>query len=189
MDFNALVNKLYQIEPTDVRHINMSNIQPQAQINQYDDDYVPNYIAESVEVPKNTLKAGVPNDLSDLLKLSGAPVKTHTQSYSHPVMESPVYIPYHEEENPQDTVTLDIPLLIRLLEYAREDSKTDMDLHNVTERLIKLSQSGNVLSMDDYKRIVPKQEKVQKAAPKRVAPKSSEFDIESYLREAYKKFK
>lgn len=59
-----------------------------------------------------------------------------------------------EERNPQDTVTVDVPLLIRLLEYAREDAKTDMDLHNVTERLIALSASGKTLSMQDYSQIV-----------------------------------
>ena len=55
-----------------------------------------------------------------------------------------------ESINPQDVVSVDIPLLIRLLEYAREDAKTDMDLHNVTERLIALSQEGNTLTMQDY---------------------------------------
>jgi hypothetical protein len=57
-------------------------------------------------------------------------------------------------ENPQDVVKVDIPLLIRLLEYAREDAQTDMDLHNVTEMLIKLSTEGNVLTMDHYDQIV-----------------------------------
>lgn len=57
--------------------------------------------------------------------------------------------------NPQDEITIDVPLLIRLLEYAREDAKTDMDLHNVAEQLIKLSsESGTCLSMDDYNQIV-----------------------------------
>ena len=55
-----------------------------------------------------------------------------------------------------DTVTLDIPLMIRMLEYAREDAKNDMDLHDVTERLIALSQEGGTLSMDDYNAIVGK---------------------------------
>lgn len=55
-----------------------------------------------------------------------------------------------------DTVTLDIPLLIRLLEYAREDAKTDMDLHNVADNMIKLSKKLDVLDMSCYKRIVPK---------------------------------
>lgn len=57
--------------------------------------------------------------------------------------------------NPEDTVSLDIPLLIRLLEYSREDAKTDMDLHNVAERLITLSAGGRTLSMNDYDTIIP----------------------------------
>ena len=55
-----------------------------------------------------------------------------------------------EEHNPEDKITVDIPLFIRLLEYAREDAKTDMDLHNVTERIIDLSQEGRTLTMSDY---------------------------------------
>ena len=35
-----------------------------------------------------------------------------------------------------DTVTMDVPLLIRVFELVREDVKTDMDLHNLVERLI-----------------------------------------------------
>jgi hypothetical protein len=58
----------------------------------------------------------------------------------------------------EDTVTLDIPLLIRLLEYAREDAKTDMDLHNVAEKLIDLGNDGKTLSMDDYNSIVGSEE-------------------------------
>ena len=57
-----------------------------------------------------------------------------------------------------DTVTLDIPLMIRLLEYAREDAQTDMDLHNVAEQLINLSKEVEVLSMDQYDTIVGGQE-------------------------------
>lgn len=59
-----------------------------------------------------------------------------------------------EEFNPTDKVSLDVPLFIRLLEYAREDAKTDMDLHNVAEKAIALSQSGVTLSMNDYESIV-----------------------------------
>ena len=53
-----------------------------------------------------------------------------------------------------DTVTVDVPLLLRLLEYAKEDAQTDMDLHHVTENLIELSQSINTLTMQDYEDIV-----------------------------------
>lgn len=62
-----------------------------------------------------------------------------------------------EGTNPKDIVKMDIPLLIRLLEYAREDAKTDMDLHNVTEKLINFSKKGKVLSMAQYNAIVGEQ--------------------------------
>ena len=49
----------------------------------------------------------------------------------------------------RDTVTLDIPLLIRTLELAREDIKSDADLHRVVENLIEI-KNKRVLTMDDY---------------------------------------
>lgn len=61
-------------------------------------------------------------------------------------------------ENQPDAVTVDIPLLIRLLEYAREDAKTDMDLHNVAEKLIAFSEHGDTLTMANYDAIVGEQE-------------------------------
>ena len=64
------------------------------------------------------------------------------------------------EEDPVDAVTIDVPLLIRLLEYAREDAETDMDLHNVTEMLINLSKEHDTLSMDQYDQIVGDQKKL-----------------------------
>jgi hypothetical protein len=68
-----------------------------------------------------------------------------------------------ERMNPTDKVSLDVPLFIRLLEYAREDAKTDMDLHNVAEKAIALSQSGMTLSMNDYESIVGGQEQIAEA--------------------------
>ena len=62
-----------------------------------------------------------------------------------------------ESTDPKDTVTVDVPLLIRLLELAREDIKTDVDLHNVVERIVSLKNKG-VLSMQDYDQIVSKTE-------------------------------
>ena len=62
-----------------------------------------------------------------------------------------------EDINKPDVVKMDIPLLIRLLEYAREDAKTDMDLHNVTEKLIQFSEEGDTLTMDHYDAIIGEQ--------------------------------
>lgn len=59
-----------------------------------------------------------------------------------------------EETNPTDKVTMDIPLLLRIMEYAREDAQTDMDLHNVAEKLIALSKEGLTLGMDSYDSII-----------------------------------
>ena len=64
-------------------------------------------------------------------------------------------VPVEEEteNNPVDTVEMDVPLLIRALEYAREDAKDDMDLHKVVERMITAAQAGEPLNMDDYNMI------------------------------------
>jgi hypothetical protein len=65
-----------------------------------------------------------------------------------------------ENMNPKDTITVDVPLFIRLLEYAREDAKTDMDLHNVAERAISLSAEGECLGMESYDSIVGQSEQL-----------------------------
>jgi predicted ABC-type ATPase len=49
----------------------------------------------------------------------------------------------------QDSVEMDVPLMIRIMELAREDIKSDKELHDVAERLIKIRNKG-VLTMDDY---------------------------------------
>jgi hypothetical protein len=54
-----------------------------------------------------------------------------------------------ETADKKDRISFDIPLMIRVLELAREDIKSDMDLHRVVERLIDIRNKG-VLTMDDY---------------------------------------
>lgn len=54
-----------------------------------------------------------------------------------------------ESVDKKDTVTMDIPLLIRMLELAREDLKSDADLHKVVEKLINIRNKGT-LTMSDY---------------------------------------
>jgi YD repeat-containing protein len=50
-----------------------------------------------------------------------------------------------------DTLTMGIPLFIRMLEYAREEAQTDADLHHVTKKMMDMG--GNV-TMDDYDEIM-----------------------------------
>jgi len=59
-----------------------------------------------------------------------------------------------DEINTIDTITMDVPLFIRLLEYSREDAKDDMDLHNVAEKALQLGVSGKTLTMSDYDSLV-----------------------------------
>lgn len=56
--------------------------------------------------------------------------------------------------NPTDSVKLDVPLLIRLLEFAREDASSDMDLHDLAEKLVARGSRGKTLSMKDYEHVV-----------------------------------
>lgn len=70
-----------------------------------------------------------------------------------------------EEANPTDSVTLDIPLLIRLMEYAKEDAQDDMALHRIAEKLIKLSQDNEVLSMDQYDAVVTDKDVAEDSDP------------------------
>jgi hypothetical protein len=58
------------------------------------------------------------------------------------------------KSDPIDVISMDVPLFIRLLEYAREDAKNDMDLHNVTQNVIELSKTKDTLQMGDYNDIV-----------------------------------
>ena len=58
----------------------------------------------------------------------------------------------------KDTATIDIPLLIRLLELSREDIDSDAELHQVVERLLDLKNKP-VLTMDDYAYIADVEQK------------------------------
>lgn len=73
-----------------------------------------------------------------------------------------------------NTITMDIPLFIRMLEYAKEDAKTDMDLHSATERAIKLCKDGKPLTMNNYNSIV----NLKKTEPKEQTTSGSSGSFE-----------
>lgn len=49
-----------------------------------------------------------------------------------------------------DTINMDVPLFIRALEFSREDAKSDLTLHEITENAIRLSKEYGTLTMDNY---------------------------------------
>lgn len=56
--------------------------------------------------------------------------------------------------NPPDVVSLDVPMLQRMLEVSREDSLTDVDLHKIVENATAMAAEGKILTIEDYPAIV-----------------------------------
>jgi hypothetical protein len=52
-------------------------------------------------------------------------------------------------QDPTDSVAFDVPTLIRVFELVREGIKSDVELHDLVERLVAMRHKG-VLSMADY---------------------------------------
>jgi hypothetical protein len=85
------------------------------------------------------------NDIVDLFSLGNAVKSSMNEA---------------EEEDKVDTITMDVPLFIRMLEYSREDAAEDMDLHDVTEKAISLGKERGILQMDDYDEIIGAAEEI-----------------------------
>lgn len=51
-------------------------------------------------------------------------------------------------------IRTDVPLMIKLLEYAREKAMSDDELHLMTENMVAMSEYGRVLTMNDYDDII-----------------------------------
>jgi hypothetical protein len=51
-----------------------------------------------------------------------------------------------------DTVQMDVPFLIRIMELARETLKSDVELHVAVEKIITLSKEG-ILDMQAYEQM------------------------------------
>lgn len=62
-----------------------------------------------------------------------------------------------ETQDPVDHVSLDVPLLTRLLELARENIKDDAELHQILTNILNLKNSG-VLGMQHYEQIIGKKQ-------------------------------
>jgi hypothetical protein len=97
-------------------------------------------------------------------------------SYESPVNEA-------KEEDKVDTITMDIPLFLRMLEYSREDASQDMDLHDVTEKAISLGKERGILQMDDYDEIIGSAEEVNEVNLKQSKLSSAEYQKAKKLKD------
>lgn len=68
-----------------------------------------------------------------------------------------------------DSISIDVPLLTRLLELSREEIKSDVELHKILTNIIKLKDQGT-LGMDHY------------AAIKNIEPDAEKVELESILK-------
>jgi len=86
-----------------------------------------------------------------------------------------------EEEQPDviDIVTLDVPLFIRMLEYAKEEAADDMDLHELATKTIALSKQRGILSMEDYDTLIlPTDGEIQEDVKKYRQERGLEEDLD-----------
>jgi len=68
MDWNALVSKMNDIEPSNIRSIDISQLKPPKQ---NIDEPAKDFVKESVDVPKGSLSAYAPSDINEFAKLAG----------------------------------------------------------------------------------------------------------------------
>lgn len=59
----------------------------------------------------------------------------------------------------EDHIEMEIPFLIKMLEWAREEAQDDEVLHKAVENMLALDKSP--LTMDDYDQIIPEAEGVE----------------------------
>jgi hypothetical protein len=112
----------------------------------------------AMKLAKNSLDKENKLKIKEMIKKSlTKPVEEEINSAAFVQTRKPV----DDEKNPIDIVKMDIPLLIRMMEYAKEDAETDMDLHAAAENMIELSKEDRILSMDDYTNIISPDEEKQ----------------------------
>lgn len=57
-------------------------------------------------------------------------------------------------KNPEDCVCMNVPLIMRVLEFAKESNLSDEDLHKLVQKAVELCANGCCLSMDNYDELV-----------------------------------
>ncbi len=79
-------------------------------------------------------------------------------------------------EDKPDTITMDIPLLVRVFELIREGVDNDVEIHNITERMLAIKDRG-VLTMSDYEDIAGPNKNGQVPEPKMDSKQDESLDI------------
>lgn len=86
-----------------------------------------------------------------------------------------------DKDNPVDVVKMDIPLFIRMLEFAREDAVDDEQLHAVTERITKMAAEGDIITMAEYDKIVGASTEEKESEDPNKDPNASEIKTQGHI--------
>lgn len=62
--------------------------------------------------------------------------------------------PEETSSNPVDVVKMDVPLFMRVLEFAKEEAKDDITLHRLVTNVIRMCQEGEALNMGHYEEML-----------------------------------
>lgn len=156
------INPDFVSKDTKISHAKSSEFHKWKQDHMFDDPI--NYVATTVADKMKKQRAQAEEvQIGEAKTLKHTPVELRQRALDKAKRMTQVVTHnglHKEETDKTDTITVDIPLMIRLLEYAREDAKTDMDLHSVTERLIEIRGKG-MLTMADYDFVVTGKHKVK----------------------------
>lgn len=60
-----------------------------------------------------------------------------------------------ELHEPVGTLRISVSLLTRLLEWAKEEAKTDVEIHKAVEKMAELILPGKTLTMDEFLLVIP----------------------------------
>ena len=136
-----------------------------------------------VRMVRDDMMAGAAPDERPSEELVGKRAKAYYNEYLQGASLDDIFeAETNVSEDIPDIIAVDVPLFIRLLEFAREDAGDDMDLHEVAERAIEAVKARGVLSMDDYETLVPPKEELDE---KMLVPKDK---IERMARDIAAKF-
>lgn len=70
----------------------------------------------------------------------------------------------------QPILKINVPLMLKLLEYAKEEVKSEIELHEMVENMLDLSNPSVILGLNDFEDIVDIFESMPLAAACEPAP-------------------
>ena len=146
------INPKFVPKATKISHAKSGSFQKWKNDHKFEEVETEESLVEDAMLDKYLSSRGInPKYVTRNMKVSHA--KSHEfVKWKHDHMVEEVVV---EETDKKDMVCMDIPLLIRVLEFTREEMSSDIELHNMVERLINMRHDVP-LDMTHYDAITSK---------------------------------